>query len=123
MRHLRIYFAFVFLFSACATHQKNPPVMNNEKEFGVPANLADQFAVRDSGGGAPAAAPATEPKAEPASPSAIPVTKAEKVKQEKASAKVLKKEGNKIGKREVPNRWTMTPFFRDRKSTRLNSSH
>ncbi|HEY8279749.1 MAG TPA: DUF3108 domain-containing protein [Bdellovibrionota bacterium] len=106
MRNLWI---LIFLLSACAGHQPAPQAIS-EKDFAVPAKLADQFAVREAG---PAAAPA-------AIPIAPPIPK-EKGKAAEKSVKKSKKKGMQKAEAKPNgaetrtnvyiNRWTMPPVF------------
>jgi len=87
--------------------------MANEKEFGVPTVLADQFAVRDEPSPAVVTVPVLPAKI-------VPVVKPKKLsKKEKAKEKARKvnaaleeKKGKKMKAEIVPNRWTMPPLFR-----------
>lgn len=101
---------------SCAMNRGTPPIMNNEKEFEVPAKLADQFAVRETDNTPAPIAPAPAPVGEKVDEkNASPQGKVSKDKSEKDSAKIAKKEkpkSAKSAKQEIPNRWSMTPFFR-----------
>ncbi|MGZ3739552.1 MAG: DUF3108 domain-containing protein, partial [Bdellovibrionota bacterium] len=107
---VKFFLLCIFLVVGCASHPPTPPSMPSDKDFQVPANLADQFAVRDDGSGK------APPKMEP-----IPVAPPPPVKGKKGH-KLSKKEAMKAKqdaalavatKPAAPvNRWTMTPFFK-----------
>ena len=95
-------FPLLCLFLASCASQVTPPsVLPTNQEFQVPANLADQFAVRDE-------STAAKPEAAP-----IPVAPPEP----KRGKKTKQKRGVKTAEAAQPapfvieNRWTMAPFF------------
>jgi hypothetical protein len=113
--------------ASCAGHPPTPPSMPTDKDFQVPANLADKFAEHDAG---------TAPAAPKPEPPPAPVVSAQPAKKEKAAKGKKAKKGKKESKTanatpaplrgsspgdsassaaptEVPNRWTMSPFFRE----------
>ncbi len=112
---------FPWFFAACAGQV--PATLPNDKDFSVPANLADQFAVRDANDPA-SLKPASIAAAVSAPAPAIPVEQS-KAKTHGKKAKAPKK-GKKMktdvivvpsipeikAGQDVPSRWTMAPVFR-----------
>ena len=112
-----LIFVLFFPLAGCAGHPPAPPPIANEKEFQVPANLADEFAVRDENSATSKAGVHVDP---------IPVAPPEVNKKDgkKKNAKGAKKEKMKSktaeapsslksnAAAEIPNRWNMAPFFR-----------
>ena len=111
VRVLLIFWLF-FPFIGCAGHPPAPPRIANEKEFQVPANLADKFAVRDEG-----TAGLSGRKVDP-----IPVAPREPVPPEGEKSGKKGKKNTKANKKDkmnanpaavtVADRWTMPPFFK-----------
>lgn len=98
-----VAFFMASFFTACASLQQHQ--VPSEKEFSVPTELANKFAVQ----GEVAAPVQPSPVPQPAS-APVKETKTDKVEP---SAKKGKKEGKVSAKQEAwPNRWTMKPFFR-----------
>ena len=99
------------MLAACASRPRVPPPLVTDKEFQVPAKLADQFAVREKGGETPSAAAKEQPiPIAPEEPGKM--GKQKKKEKAKKEEKALKIPAKAAGPAEIPNRWTMTPFFR-----------
>jgi hypothetical protein len=106
----RISLLFCLLLAGCAGHVAPPSVLPTDKEFQVPANLADQFTVRDESSAAVAAAKPTEAKVAPVP---LPEPRGKKGKKTKRGKAAKVAEAPKPSAPfAIENRWTMSPFFR-----------
>jgi hypothetical protein len=124
MKRFACLLLLLHTLTACAGPTRNPPPLASNKDLGVPDKLADQFEAHDVG-----TAPVPAPKA-PEPPPSEPVKetkKGKKGKKEKVAKGTRGKKGDKAAKdssapaaampAEIPNRWSMAPFFKEGERT------
>lgn len=105
--------AVSMLLAGCAAQVTPPSVPPTEKEFQVPAGLADEFEVRDASALGIAAAKPETSKVTPVA--VVPPVKHGKGKKGKRKKGAKASEAAKLvpaAPFSIENRWTMAPFFR-----------